>query len=247
MLGCFAEAEAIAREAPTLRAANDRCLRALDHHRHLPQNESPPSKPGQPLTTFEESYWITPAPDARLFDSPAEAAEKRASVALSFIALLQHLEPKQRAVLLLRDIAGWRARETAEALGISPAAVNSSLRRARRALERADDVPAGEEPAPAVLAGYVRAWRARDGKALAALLHRDVVFAMPPHATWYRGRRDVVQFVQTAWKARQRIRLTRANGCPALLFESSRELQLLRFARGKVLEVMTFNGDFGSY
>jgi RNA polymerase sigma-70 factor (ECF subfamily) len=244
MLGSFAEAVAVAREASDLRSANDHCLRALDHHRHLPQNEGPPSKPGEALTTFDDDYWITPAPDARLFDSPAEALEKRESVALGFIALLQHLEPRQRAALLLRDIAGWRAVEVAEALGASASAVNSSLRRARLALEKADEAVAGEEPSAAILASYVRAWKERDAKALEALLHRDAVFAMPPHAAWYRGRRDFVQFVQTVWKSRPRIRLTRANGCPALLFERSNQLQVLRFARGKVVESITFNEHF---
>jgi RNA polymerase sigma-70 factor, ECF subfamily len=247
MLGSFAEAVEVAREASDLRSANDRCLRALDHHRHLPQSEGPPSKPGQPVETFEADYWITPAPDARLFDSPAEALEKRQSVGLGFIALLQHLEPRQRAVLLLRDIAGWRAAEVAKALGASASAVNSSLRRARQALEKADEAAADEEPSPHVLASYVRAWKERDAEALEMLLHRDAAFAMPPQATWYRGRRDFVQFVQTVWKSRQRIRATRANGCPALLFERSNQLQVVRFARGKVVEAITFNGDFAGY
>lgn len=253
MLGSFADAEEIVRKLSPgkdpLRRANSACLKRLEHHhhRHLPQNEGPPSKPGGPLETFEEDYWITPAPDARLFDSPAEALEKRESVAPGLIALLQHLEPRQRSVLLLRDIAGWSAAEVGEALGVSPAAVSSSLGRARRALDAGDEASAGEEPTPALLASYVRAWKERDAKALAALLHREVVFAMPPHATWYRGRRDFVQFVQTAWTGRPRLRLTRANGCPALWFESKNELQVVRFARGKVVEAITFNGDFGGY
>jgi RNA polymerase sigma-70 factor (ECF subfamily) len=269
MLGSFGDAEDLVQETlvkaressrarlSLLRIATDGCLDFLKkphHHLHLPQRESEPAAIGEADGTLEETHWLTPAPDAKLFASPAEAAGKRESVALAFIALLQHLPPKPRAVLLLRDIAGWPAAEVAESLGLSVPAVSSALHRARRSLKGADEAAAKDlEPDPELLRAYVRCWEEHDVQGLAALLRKDVVFALPPHAVWFRGARTVARFVQTGrfepWSSGLRVRLTRANGCPALAFylrsDKSYKLhsiQLVRFTRGQVAEAVTFIG-----
>ncbi|HEX4385521.1 MAG TPA: RNA polymerase subunit sigma-70 [Myxococcales bacterium] len=268
MLGSFADAEDLVEETlmkarassrarlPLLRIATNGCLDFLKkhHHLHLPQRESEPAAIVDAYGTLEETHWLTPAPDAKLFTSQAEAAGKRESVALAFIALLQHLPPKPRAVLLLRDIAGWPAAEVAQSLALSVPAVNSALHRARRSLKGADETAAkDQEPDPELLRAYVRSWEEHDVQGLVALLRKEVVFAMPPHALWFRVARTVARFVQTGrfepWSSGLRVRLTRANGCPALAFylRSDRtyklhSLQLVRFSRGQVAEAVTFIG-----
>jgi RNA polymerase sigma-70 factor, ECF subfamily len=280
MLGCFADAEDLVQDtlvralrarksyrgdAPLghwlLRIATNGCLNLLKrhhHHLHLPQRESGPARVGDEIETLEETHWLTPAPDAQLFRSPVEAAEKRESVALAFIALLQHLPAKQRAVLLLRDIAGWPASEVAEALELSVPAVNSALHRARRSLRGAEErVSKEQEPTAELLREYVRTWEEHDLKGLVALLHRDVVLAMPPHATWFRGARNFARFVQTPrfaafWNAGLRLRVTRANGRPALAFYLRvtrstyrlHSLQAVQFSRGKLVEAVNFIGEY---
>jgi DNA-directed RNA polymerase specialized sigma24 family protein len=152
MLGSFGEAEAVARKASTLRRANDACLRLLEghhRHRHLPQ-----AGHGHALDEHDEADWITPAPDERLFDGAAEAQEKRESVELHFIALLQHLPPKQRSIVLLRDIAGWPASRVAAAVRLK--SIGSALSRARRALASADEPSPHEEPPAAALRAWLR-------------------------------------------------------------------------------------------
>jgi RNA polymerase sigma-70 factor (ECF subfamily) len=278
MLGCFADAEDLVQEtllralkarksyrgdAPIghwlLRIATNGCLNLLErhhHHLHLPQRESGPARVGDEIETLEETHWLTPAPDAQLFRSPAEAAEKRESVALAFIAILQHLPAKQRAVLLLRDVAGWPASEVAEALQLSVPAVTSALHRARQSLRGAEEPAANDsEPSAELLREYVRTWEEHDLKGLVALLHRDVVLAMPPHATWFRGARNFERFVQTSrfavlWSTGLRLRLVRANGSPAVAFylrtkgSSYRlhSLQTVRFSRGRLVEAVNFIG-----
>src|SRR5262249_52538283 len=151
---------------------------------------------------------------------PARAAEAREQVALAFIALLQRLPPKQRAVLLLKDVVGWPAEEIASALDLTVSSVNSALHRAREtvaagAVDERELHAAHEEPPPEVLAAYLRSWETRDVDTLVALLRNDVVFAMPPHATWFRGADAVRTFLVTPrfgtfWTRRLRITQTRA-------------------------------------
>jgi RNA polymerase sigma-70 factor (ECF subfamily) len=203
----------------------------------------------------EAATWVTPAPDGRLFPDPARAAEAREQVALAFIALLQRLPPKQRAVLLLKDVVGWSAEEIASALDLTTSSVNSALHRARATVA---DAPrdAHEDPPREVLAAYVRSWETRDIDGLVALLRDDVVFAMPPHATWFRGAGAVRTFFETPrfgafWTRGLRVTLTRANGLPALVFYAGgpadeayqlHSIQLLRFEGGRVAEATTFIG-----
>ncbi|MFJ6385875.1 sigma-70 family RNA polymerase sigma factor [Kitasatospora sp. NPDC092039] len=149
-------------------------------------------------TQLPEVTWIGPAPDGRVLPEtadPAEVAAQRESVKLAFVAVLQRLAPRQRAVLILREVLGWKAAEVAELLGATVASVNSALQRARAVLA-ADAPDAG--PAPeldedhrALLDRYVRAFEAYDMAGLAALLHEDVTLNMPPFAMWLRGRDEI--------------------------------------------------------
>jgi RNA polymerase sigma-70 factor (ECF subfamily) len=273
MLGSFEEAEDVVQEvllrawrsretyagdAPLahwlMRIATNACLNALTRGRQraLPQLDR---DPGAPLLEHEAATWVTPAPDARLYPDPARAAEAREQVALAFIALLQRLPPKQRAVLLLKDVVGWSAEEIASALELTASSVNSALHRARQTVA-ASPPDASEDPPPEVLAAYVRSWETRDIDSLVALLRKDVVFAMPPHATWFRGADAVRTFLETPrfgafWTRGLRAIATRANGLPALVFYAGRPdedvywlhaIQVMRFEAGAVAEATTFIG-----
>src|SRR5215831_14929320 len=183
MLGSFEEAEDLvqdvllrawrsrdtyAGDAPLLhwlmRIATNACLNALtrERPRQLPQLDHPKVADGSALHELEAATWVTPAPDARLLPAdPARAAELREEVALAFVALLQRLPPKQRAVLLLKDVVGWPAEEIAAALELTASSVNSALHRARQTISGAPR-DAHEDPPPDVLAAYVRSWETRD-------------------------------------------------------------------------------------
>jgi RNA polymerase sigma-70 factor, ECF subfamily len=174
---------------------------------------------GAPLP---ESRWVQPLP-ARLadVDDPADVAVSRESIRLAFVAALQHLLPRQRAVLILRDVLRWRASEVAELLETSVDAVHSTLRRARRALEQAHG-PAGpptvDHPIDqALLARYIDAFERSDMAALVALLHEDAVVSMPPFAFWLRGREAFGRWLGSTGSAcgHALVVPTEANGCPA--------------------------------
>jgi RNA polymerase sigma-70 factor (ECF subfamily) len=276
MLGSFADAEDQVQEA-LLKAwekrdsfrgdgsmrgwlfaiATNTCLNALASRRRLelPQAEYPASPPGTiPAQELESSRWLTPAPDARLFPDPHEAAELRESVALAFLAALQRLPAKQRAALLLKDVVGLSAEEIAEALELTVAAVNSALHRARESVGELPPQQASmAEPPPEALRAYVRSWEEHDLEKLTALLREDVILAMPPHAVWFRGREAVVRFLgsprfQEFWSAPLRVVVTRANGLPALGFFSAargpglHSIGLTRFEAGQVAEMTVFIG-----
>jgi RNA polymerase sigma-70 factor (ECF subfamily) len=175
-------------------------------------------------------------------------------VALAFIALLQRLPPKQRAALLLKDVVGWPAEEIAAALELTVSSVNSALHRARETIATRPLGPV-EEPAPEILAAYLRSWETRDLESLVALLHRDVVFAMPPHAAWFLGVDAVRAFLQVPpfsvrWARGLRGVPTRANGLPALAWyspddagvERLHSIQIVRFEGGRAVEVTSFIG-----
>jgi RNA polymerase sigma-70 factor (ECF subfamily) len=273
MLGSFADAEDIAQEAllnawnaresqhgevPVehwlYRIATNACLNELARRkrRSLPAREREPSAVVEPLVESDAREWLTPAPDAALFGSPPRELETRESVALAFLALLQRLPPRQRAVLLLKDVVGWQAEEIAQALSLSLAAVNSALHRARQTIASRPAEPAAE-PLPDVLRAYVRCWENHDVESLVALLRDDVVFSMPPHATWFRGVSDVERFLRSQrfsqrWAAGFRVVVTRANGQLALAFYRREErdyrpssVQLVRFVDG-LAELISFIG-----
>jgi RNA polymerase sigma-70 factor (ECF subfamily) len=144
-----------------------------------------------------ESAWVLPVPDARVLPAggdPADLAAQRASIRLAFVAALQHLPPRQRAVLILRDVLCWRAEEVARLLDTSLGSVTSALQRARATLRRvAPDAPA--DPLDArqrdLLARYCSAFERYDVEGLVALLHEDATMSTPPFTWWLRGRAEV--------------------------------------------------------
>jgi RNA polymerase sigma-70 factor, ECF subfamily len=171
-----------------------------------------------------EATWVQPIPD-RLISTPeqdpAEMAVNRETIRLAFIAALQHLLPRQRAVLILRDVLKWRAHEVADLLGTSEDAVNSTLRRARSALADAnlDTVPAEPPETERELLGrYVQAFQRFDVDALVGLLHQDATLAMPPFELWLRGQADIRRFLlaMASEGGHDHMVPVGANGSPAL-------------------------------
>jgi RNA polymerase sigma-70 factor (ECF subfamily) len=166
----------------------------------------PPADPdAPPAAGTPDAEWIEPVPSSWLAGatgesgSPSAECTRRESVALAFVAALQVLTPPQRAVLLLRDVVGLSAAETAEALACSVASANSTLHRARAALAervgpRADWSPEVATVDRVLLERYVRAWEKGDLDAIIALLHDDVTLSMPPSPTWIEGRAAVARF-----------------------------------------------------
>ncbi|MFD7228777.1 sigma-70 family RNA polymerase sigma factor [Streptomyces sp. NPDC059881] len=177
------------------------------------------------LTARPEITWLEPVPDGRVLPSvadPADTTVERESIRLAFVAALQHLPPKQRAVLILREVLAWKAAEVAELLGTSVASVNSALQRARATL--ADHDPASSDPADPLdeeqqklLERYVAAFEGYDMKALTALLHEDATMSMPPYDLWLRGHDDIVGWMLGVGEVCRGSKLvpTVANGSPA--------------------------------
>jgi RNA polymerase sigma-70 factor, ECF subfamily len=175
---------------------------------------------GEPLP---EVTWILPVPDDRVVPEdgdPAEVAESRESIRLAFVAALQHLPPKQRAVLILHEVLRWKASEVAELLETSVASVNSALQRARATLQ-AIDVDAVSEPVDeeqrALLARYVDAFERYDMDSLTSLLHEDAAWNMPPYELWLQTHDDIREWcLGTGIGCRDsRLIPTTANGAPA--------------------------------
>ncbi|MFC3578450.1 sigma-70 family RNA polymerase sigma factor [Streptomyces yaanensis] len=178
------------------------------------------------LSPCPDNTWLEPMPDARVLPSvsdPAEAAVAKESVRLAFMAALQQLPPKQRAVLILREVLAWKASEVAELLDTSVASVNSALQRARATLaERAaegDDAAVSDpldEEQRKLLERYVAAFEGYDMAALTALLHEDAVMTMPPFDLWLRGTSDITGFMTTLGSACEGSRLVpvEVNGLP---------------------------------
>ncbi|HTX84723.1 MAG TPA: RNA polymerase subunit sigma-70 [Streptosporangiaceae bacterium] len=202
------------------RIATNACLTALEgrSRRPLPSGLGAPSNdPQAPLIPAFDIPWLQPFPDAR-FDIGV-----RADLRLALVAAMQVLPPRQRAVLVLREVLEFTAAEVAEQLGTTIAAVNSALQRARAALADVDDATEIAEPddpdAIAVIQRYVRAFEAADVEGLVRLLADDAVMEMPPVPLWYLGSRDYGLFMRrvftmrgTGWHVRQ----LSANGQPAL-------------------------------
>ncbi|MEU4237322.1 RNA polymerase subunit sigma-70 [Actinoplanes sp. NPDC026619] len=178
--------------------ATNACLRAVEQRgrRALPSGIGAPDDTwrDQPLVVAPHVRWIQPLPV-----DPAEVIGLRQHVRLAFVAALQHLPARQRAVLILRDVAGLRAEEVAAALDTTTIAVNSALRRARAQLSRvapaADELGEPDDPGRlALLDRYVAAFQHSDLGILTSVLRADVTLEMPPHATWFAGRDAVAGF-----------------------------------------------------
>lgn len=259
----------------TLRAwlygiATNASLDLLEHRsrRLLPHHLSEPTGPDVIPEPTEEMTWLEPYPD-RLLDEVTgeegrldEAIVARETIELAFLVAIQQLPPRQRAVLLLRDVIGWSARETAAMLEMSVIASNSALQRARETLrghlpERRDDWRRPHRPDPLeqeVLARYMDAWTRTDVHALAALLKEDAHLTMPPSPAWVFGRDAIARFfVNYPFRPTARTHLhvqTRANRQPAYaVFLEGAEpgappepfaIEVLRIEDGLIAEIHYF-------
>jgi len=178
--------------------------------RALPIDYGPAADPHEaPAAPLLESTWVEPYPDAQLALEAGVAGlearyEQRESVELAFIAALQHLPPRQRAVLILRDVLGFTAGEVADTLETTPTSVYSALQRAHKTVdERLPDQSQqatlralGDGRLSEIVDQYVHAWENSDVEAVVALLAEDATIAMPPRPTWYRGRDAVAGFLR---------------------------------------------------
>jgi RNA polymerase sigma-70 factor, ECF subfamily len=193
------------------RIATNTCLNLIERRpkRVRPTDYGPAADPdddlGEPLV---EPVWVEPFPDEGLgtedaLASPEARYEAREGVELAFVAALQHLPARQRAVLILREVLGFSADEVAEALETTPAAVYSALQRAHKAVEerlpeqsQQETLRAlGDEDLRKIVDAYVDAWERNDVEAVAAMLAEDATLAMPPTPTWFRGREAVSAFL----------------------------------------------------
>jgi RNA polymerase sigma-70 factor, ECF subfamily len=248
------------------RIATNTCLDVVARRpkRVLPLDYGPaadPHKgPGAPLV---ESVWVEPYPDETVgvadgFASPEASYEQRESVELAFIAALQYLPARQRAVLILREVLGFSAREVAETLDTTTVSVNSALQRARKTID--DHLPeqsqqatlrsVGDDGIRELVERYVDAWERGDVDAVAAMLAEDAAIAMPPMASWFRGAGVLVFLRDWAFsgrvygaegKRRVRVLPVRASGQPAFgtySWDPERERYL-----PTVLQVLTLRGD----
>jgi len=191
--------------------ATNACLKAIERRPKLvlPIDYGPATDPHDaPAEPLVESVWVEPYPDERLglgdaLAGPEARYEQRESVELAFIAALQHLPARQRAVLILREVLGFSGQEVAEALETTPASVYSALQRAHKSVdarlpERSQQATLralGDDTLREIVDAFVAAWELGDVGALAAMLAQEATIAMPPMPTWYRGRDAVAAFL----------------------------------------------------
>ncbi|MGH3082353.1 MAG: sigma-70 family RNA polymerase sigma factor [Gaiellaceae bacterium] len=234
------------------RIATNVCLDMLSgrERRARPMDLGPAREPVEAnLNTLPEVTWIQPMPTA----DPEEIAVSRETIRLAFVAALQHLPARQRAVLILCEVLRWKASEVAELLETSVASVNSALQRARATLEGAEIDPTQpvDEVDTELLARYVKAFEAYDMDALTSLIKEDAVQSMPPFDLWLQGREDIF----TWWlgpgigcRGSRVIPTTSANGSPAFGQYKPSEaggyepwaLQVLEVADGGIVELTFF-------
>ena len=254
------------------KVATNACLDALDSRRvrGLSKELYPRGDPTRDLPPpSKEVIWVEPFPDEYIDGQPniyPEARyEVRESITLAFVAALQKLPGRQRAVLLLCDVLGWDAKEAAEILDTTTAAVNSALQRARETTKQGErkTTPARlNEQLSALLARYVSAWEAADSAALVAILREDVALTMPPLPVWFGGRLDVQTFLEGGlFKMFDPFRVqlipVRANGAPAFAVYQmdpqgiyrAAALHILTIENGSIREIndfLTFDGQLFS-
>ena len=240
------------------RIATNTCLRLIERRpaRVLPLDYGPPSAAhDEPAPHLSEVAWLEPYPEA-----PDATYEQREGVELAFVAALQHLPPRQRAVLILRDVLGFSAGEVGEALHAAPDAVYSILQRAHRAVnerlpERSQQETLrslGDDRVRQLTARFVEAWENADVEAILGLLADDATITMPPRPSWYRGHEAIGAFL-SGWplsgERRWRLAPTRANGQLAFVSHGIRAddgdaahcVQLLTLADdGRIQDITAF-------
>ena len=210
------------------RIATNVCLDMLGgaQRRARPMDLAPAKTANTPLpAALPEATWILPIPDSRVMPEdgdPAEVAESRESIRLAFIAALQHLPPRQRAVLILREVLRWKAEEVAELLETTVASVNSALQRARSTIAASkvtatDTTRSMDDEQRALLARYVDAFERYDLDSLTSLLHEDATWSMPPYDLWLQTHDDIRAWCLGPGIGCRGSRLipTTANGSPA--------------------------------
>ena len=240
------------------RIATNVCLEALARRpkRWLPIDYGPQTEPGVDLgEPLVESVWMEPYPDERVgladHTAPDARYQQREALELAFVAALQHLPATQRAVLILREVLGFSAREVADSLQTTVASVNSALQRARKSVD--ERLPArsqqetlrslGDARIRALVEAYVDAWAKGDVDALRALLAEDAVFSMPPWSSWWRGRDTVANFAKDAAEvcADALSVSVSANGQPALAYYQLNADTGMYVAAA--VDILTFDGE----
>jgi len=252
------------------KVATNASLDALDSRRvrGLPRELYGRGDPKEMLPPpSQEVTWVEPFPDEMIDGQPTiypEAVyEVRESITLAFVAALQKLPGRQRAALLLHDVMGWSASETAEILDMTTVAVNSALQRARETMkepsERKSTSSRLNEELSALLKRYVAAWEAADSAALIAVLREDVALTMPPLPVWFGGRADIRSFLEDQLfrgmgPFKVRLEAIRANGSPAFTVYQmdptgvyrAAALHILTIENGEISEIndfLTFDGQ----
>jgi RNA polymerase sigma-70 factor, ECF subfamily len=239
------------------RIATNACLRQIERRppRVLPVERGPAaergSDPGEPI---DEPVWLEPYPDDGLASGaavPEARYEARESVELGFVAALQHLPARQRAVLILRDVLGFSGAEVASALDATPASVYSALQRAHATLDerlpelsqQATARALGDDALRRIVDTFVNAWDQGDVDAVVAMLTEDVVLSMPPIPTWFHGLQTVGEFLARrplAPDRPRRLRPASANGQPAFAYYAWREQERAFVAHS--ITVLTLRG-----
>ena len=241
------------------RIATNRCLTAIERRpkRVLPIDYAPAADPHDALADpVNDPVWLEPFPDLELGlagpAGPEARYEQREAVELAFIAALQNLPARQRAVLILRDVLGFSARETADVLEATPVSIDSALQRAHKAID--DRLPKqsqqqtlrllGDEQLSDLVERYLIAWEQNDVHAVVAMLAEDARIVMPPLPSWYGGRDDVAMFLHDyALRGHRRWKMVpiSANGQPALATYHWDE-QTGAFTRHRI-SVLTLRGN----
>jgi RNA polymerase sigma-70 factor, ECF subfamily len=242
------------------RIATNVCFDMLNarERRARPMDLGPAREPVESnLNALPEVTWIEPVPATALAaeSDPAEVAVAHETIRLAFVAALQHLPPRQRAVLILCEVLRWKASEVAELLETSVASVNSALQRARATLETSD---VGADRAPLdeadreLLSRYVKAFEAYDIEALTSLIHEDATQSMPPYDMWLSGRDDIFEWwlgPGIGCRGSRVIPTVAANGSPAFgQYKPSESgsgfdpwaLQVLEVSDGRIVELTFF-------
>jgi RNA polymerase sigma-70 factor (ECF subfamily) len=245
------------------RIATNVCLDMLSgrERRARPMDLGPAWNPDGPVgRTLPEATWIEPVPNglgAPADGDPADVAASRETIRLAFIAALQHLPPRQRAVLILCEVLRWKAAEVAELLDASVASVNSALQRARATLEAtgaspSDPAPMLDESDRELLARYVEAFEAYDMEALTALIREDATQSMPPYELWLAGRENIFRWwlgPGAGCRGSRVIPTVGGNGSPAFgQYRPSESgsgydpwaLQVLEIVDGRIVELTFF-------